>query len=227
MGCVAIAETNHWMRGGTYGWQAAGNGFVFIGWTNTEANMPAWGARDRRLGNNPLVFAVPYKKEAIVLDFAMTQFSYGKMEAAQLEGKRMPFPGGFNLEGELTDDPAAILESWRALPIGYWKGAGLALLLDILATILSAGISTQQISKREAEYGVSQVFIAIDIKKLSNFPAIETAISGIIADLKESVPDGPDAAVRYPGEQILLTRTDNLKNGIPVNKNVWDEIILF
>ncbi len=225
MGCVAIAETNHWMRGGTYGWQAAREGFVFIGWTNTEANMPAWGAKDRRLGNNPLVFAVPYGKEAIVLDFAMTQFSYGKMEAAQLEGKKMPFPGGFNNAGELTDDPAAILESWRALPIGYWKGAGLSLLLDILAAILSAGDSTHQLSKREAEYGVSQVFIAIDIKKLSNFPGIETAISEIITDLKGSVPDGPVAAIRYPGEQILLTRKDNLKNGIPVNKDVWDEII--
>lgn len=226
MGCVAIAETNHWMRGGTYGWQAAREGFVFIGWTNTEANMPAWGAKDRRLGNNPLVFAVPYGKEAIVLDFAMTQFSYGKMEAAQLEGKKMPFPGGFNNAGELTDDPAAILESWRALPIGYWKGAGLSLLLDILAAILSAGDSTFQLSKREAEYGVSQVFIAIDIKKLSNFPGIKMAISEIISDLKGSVPDGPTAAIRYPGEQILLTRKDNLKNGIPVNKDVWDEIIL-
>lgn len=226
MGCVAIANTNHWMRGGTYGWQAARKGFVFIGWTNTEANMPAWGAKDRRLGNNPLVFAVPYGKEAIVLDFAMTQFSYGKMEAAQLEGKKMPYPGGFNREGELTDDPAAILESWRALPIGYWKGAGLSLLLDILAAILAAGDSTFQLSKREAEYGVSQVFIAIDIKKLSNFPAIETTISDIIADLKGSVPDGPEAAIRYPGEQILFTRKDNLKNGIPVNKDVWDDIIL-
>lgn len=226
MGCVAIAETNHWMRGGTYGWQAAREGFVFIGWTNTEANMPAWGAKDRRLGNNPLVFAVPYGKEAIVLDFAMTQFSYGKMEATQLEGKKMPFPGGFNNAGELTDDPATILESWRALPIGYWKGAGLSLLLDILAAILSAGDSTHQLSKREAEYGVSQVFIAIDIKKLSNFPGIEMAISEIISDLKGSVPDGPVAAIRYPGEQILLTRKDNLKNGIPVNKDVWDEIIL-
>ena len=148
------------------------------------------------------------------------------MEAAQLEGKRLPFPGGFNGEGELTDDPAAILESWRALPIGYWKGAGLSLLLDILATILSAGNSTNELSKREAEYGVSQVFIAIAIKKLSNFPAIETAISEIIADLKGSVPDGPDASIRYPGEQILLTRDENLKNGIPVNKQVWDEINL-
>ena len=226
MGCVAIAETNHWMRGGTYGWQAARNGFVFIGWTNTEANMPAWGAWDRRLGNNPLVFAVPFGKEAIVLDFAMTQFSYGKMEAARLEGKRLPFPGGFNGEGELTDDPAAILESWRALPIGYWKGAGLSLLLDILATILSAGDSTHQLSKREAEYAVSQVFIAIDLKKLSNYPAIERTVADIIADLKKSVPDGPEADIRYPGERILHTRTENLRNGIPVNKHVWDEITL-
>jgi len=41
IGCVALANTNHWMRGGTYGWQAAKAGFVFIGWTNTTAIMPA------------------------------------------------------------------------------------------------------------------------------------------------------------------------------------------
>ncbi len=226
MGCVAIADTNHWMRGGTYGWQAAREGFAFIGWTNTEANMPAWGARDRHLGNNPLVFAVPFEKEAIVLDFAMTQFSYGKMEALQLEGKKLPFPGGFDPEGELTDDPAAILESWRALPIGYWKGAGLSLLLDITAAILSAGNATHQISGRDAEYGVSQVFIAIALKKLSNFSSIGTAISGIIADLKKSVPAGPLGTIRYPGEQIVHTRRENLQHGIPVNRKVWDEITL-
>jgi 3-dehydro-L-gulonate 2-dehydrogenase len=226
MGCVALANTNHWMRGGTYGWQAARQGFVFLGWTNTEANMPAWGAKDRRLGNNPLVFAVPFRTEAIVLDFAMTQFSYGKMEAARLEGRKLPFPGGFDREGRLTEDPAAILDSWRALPIGYWKGAGLALLLDIMATILAGGISTQEISKREVEHGVSQVFIAIDTKKLSNYPAIDHAISGIIGDLKKSVPDSTAEAIRYPGERVLSTRTENLKNGIPVKKKVWDEIVL-
>ena len=36
------------VRGGTYGWQAARKGFVFLGWTNTCANMPAWGAKDPR-----------------------------------------------------------------------------------------------------------------------------------------------------------------------------------
>jgi 3-dehydro-L-gulonate 2-dehydrogenase len=44
IGCVALAGTNHWMRGGYYGWQAAASGCVLIAWTNTIANMPAWGA---------------------------------------------------------------------------------------------------------------------------------------------------------------------------------------
>ncbi len=96
IGLIAMRNTNHWMRGGTYGWKAARKGYAFIGWSNTEANMPAWGAKDFRLGNNPLVLAVPYGKEAIVLDFAMSQYSYGKLELYQIEGKQLPFQGGFN-----------------------------------------------------------------------------------------------------------------------------------
>ncbi|MEI9943517.1 MAG: Ldh family oxidoreductase [Chitinophagaceae bacterium] len=80
IGCVALANTNHWIRGGTYGWHAAKAGFVFIGITNTIGVMPAWGAIDSRLGNNPFVMALPYKDEAIVLDMAMSQYSFGAME---------------------------------------------------------------------------------------------------------------------------------------------------
>jgi 3-dehydro-L-gulonate 2-dehydrogenase len=224
IGCVSIANTNHWMRGGTYGWQTAKRGFVFIGWTNTEKNMPAWGAKDSRLGNNPLVFAVPYKDEAIVLDFAMTQFSYGKMEATEIANKKLPFPGGFDNDGNLTNNPSEILETRRALPIGYWKGAGLSLLLDILATILSAGRSTKELSELEAEYGVSQVFIAIDTKKLSNFPAIKQTINEIIDDVKASIQDENQSAIRYPGERVVETRKENLDNGIPVLKKIWEKI---
>ena len=224
LGCVAIANTNHWMRGGTYGWQAAKKGFVFIGWTNTEKNMPAWGASESRLGNNPLVFAVPFGDEAIVLDFAMTQFAYGKIEAAKIEGKTLPFAGGFNKENELTNQPNEILETMRGLPIGYWKGAGLSLLLDILATILSAGLSTNKLSKLEAEYGVSQVFVTIDLKKLQNYPAIEKTISEIIEDYKSSATIDPNGEIRFPGENVVKTRIENLSKGIPVNQGVWNNI---
>lgn len=224
MGCVAISNTNHWMRGGTYGWYAARRGFAFIGWTNTEANMPAWGAKDRKLGNNPLVFAVPFGTEAIVLDFALSQFSYGKMESCQLEEQLLPYPGGFNEKGVLSNNPSEILSTRRALPIGYWKGAGLSLLLDIFAVILSGGASTLQLSKQEAEYGLSQVFIAFSLKKLKNFPAIESTIHEIIDDLKESLPDELEGKIRYPGERVVADRQHNLKYGIPVNKEVWELI---
>src|SRR5262245_2979657 len=80
MGCIALANNNHWMRAGYYGWKAAKKGYVMVSWTNTIGNMPAWNATDRRLGNNPIVIAIPYNGEAIVLDMAMSQFSYGKME---------------------------------------------------------------------------------------------------------------------------------------------------
>jgi 3-dehydro-L-gulonate 2-dehydrogenase len=213
------------MRGGTYGWRAAKKGFVFISWTNTCPNMPAWGAKDPKLGNNPFVIAVPYQDEAIVLDFAMTQFSYGKMESFNNEGKMLPYPGGYNSKGELTDVPGDILESWRALPTGYWKGAGLSLLLDIMAAILSGGQSTHQVKSCMSEYGVSQVFIAINIKTLQNFPSIENSIHQIIEDLKNSVPENENTKIRYPGESVLRIRAENLKNGIPVNKDIWEKIL--
>ncbi len=224
IGCVALANTNHWMRAGFYGWQAAKKGFAFIAWTNTIANMPAWGATNKKLGNNPLVFAVPFGENAIVLDFAMTQFSYGKMEAAKLEGKNLPFAGGFNENGELTKNPGAILKTGRALPIGYWKGTGLALLLDILAAVFSAGQATHEISKQKVEFGVSQVFIAIDLKNLQNYPSIEKTIQKIIDDIKNSIPEKKIDEIRYPGERVTRTREKNLEKGIPVSKSIWESI---
>ena len=223
LACVALANTNHWMRGGYYGWLAAKNKFVFIGWTNTIANMPAWGAVDARLGNNPLVIAVPYNREAIVLDMATSQFSYGALELASMKGEELPVQGGFNLKGELTKAPAEILESKRVLPIGYWKGAGLSLLLDILSAILSGGLSTNEITKRKTEYGLSQVFIAIDVQQLKNYQGIESCINNIITDYAQSTAEG-DREIIFPGERVLKTREKNLKNGIPVLKKVWNEI---
>ncbi|MEO7988594.1 MAG: 3-dehydro-L-gulonate 2-dehydrogenase [Chryseolinea sp.] len=227
LGCVALANTNHWMRGGYYGWQAARKGFVFIGWTNTMGNMPAWGGIDPKLGNNPLVIAVPYQNDAIVLDMALSQYSYGSLELYSLKNENLPVPGGFDSEGNLTTDAASIIKSRTVLPIGYWKGAGMSLLLDILATILSGGLSTAQISKLPAEQSLSQVFIAIDISKLSNYPAIEKTIQQIVDDYHASVPKENSKKVRYPGEYIGAIRETNLKEGIPVLKKVWDEINSF
>jgi 3-dehydro-L-gulonate 2-dehydrogenase len=225
IGCVALAHTNHWMRGGTYGWKAAKEGFAFICWTNTIANMPPWGAKDNHLGNNPLIFAVPFEDEAIILDMAMSQFSFGKIELMHMQGEELPVAGGFDIQGELTKDPGAITESSILLPAGYWKGAGLSLLLDILAAILSGGLATTDVSKEAAETNVSQVFIAIDLSKLHNASAISQTLQNIIEDYKSAVPAAGKSGIRYPGEGVVKTRKENLEKGIPVNEKVWAEIL--
>jgi 3-dehydro-L-gulonate 2-dehydrogenase len=224
IGCVALGKTNHWLRGGTYGWRAAKAGCVFIGWSNTIANTPAWGAVNHKLGNNPLVLAVPYGDEAIVLDMAMSQFSYGAMEMYSLKNEKLPVPGGYDTKGNLSTDPVEITNSQRTLPIGYWKGAGLSLLLDILATVLSGGLSVAEITAQDAERNLSQVFIAIDVSKLGANNSITKVIQNIIDDYRTSIPETPGKTVRYPGENVIKTRANNLAEGIPVSRKVWDEI---
>jgi 3-dehydro-L-gulonate 2-dehydrogenase len=220
MGCVALANTNHWMRGGSYGWQAVEAGAIGICWTNTLPNLPPWGAAVPKLGNNPLVIAVPRASGHIVLDMAMSQFSYGALASHRLRGERLPVEGGFDSQGNLTRDPEAIEISQRPLPIGYWKGSGLSLVLDMLAAMLSGGAATHQIpADPERETGISQVFMALSLSSFDNTGAIADAI---IRSL--SAPEGESSQVRYPGELVLRTRNENMALGLPVDRDIWREV---
>lgn len=221
MGCVALGNTNHWMRGGSYGWQAAEAGCIGICWTNTLANLPAWGGTTPQLGNNPLVFAVPRPGGHVVLDMAMSQFSYGALASYRERGELLPVDGGFDTEGSLTRDPAAIEASQRALPIGYWKGSGLSLMLDMVAAMLSGGLATHQISQDPLqETGLSQVFIAFHPSMLGSTEEQVRIANGIVESLKAF-----GGKVRYPGEKTMQIRQENLEIGIPVEPEVWQQVL--
>jgi 3-dehydro-L-gulonate 2-dehydrogenase len=108
--------------------------------------------------------------------------------------------------------------------MGYWKGAGLSLLLDILATILSGGRSVFSLSREKVEYGLSQVFIAIDISKLNHYARIGEMLREIVLDYKKSEPAAPDQAIVYPGERALARRAEYRRDGIPVDRVVWEAV---
>ena len=224
LGCVALANTNHWFRGGSYGWQAAEANCIGICWTNAYPSMPAWGARECRLGNNPLVLAVPRKEGHVVLDFAMSLYSYGKMNTYQKSKEKLPFAGGFDRRGRLTRDPGKIAQSRRALPIGLWKGSGLALLLDLIATLLTGGRSTAQIGREKTEFAVSQVFLAFDLQKTPAADLADQIVSEVIADF-QTAATVPGERVRYPGQQTLSIRRENLKAGVPVDPEIWRRVL--
>lgn len=222
IGVVALANTNHWMRGGNCGWQAAEAGMIGLCWSNTLPNLPPWGAADPRVGNNPLIVAVPRPAGHVVLDMAMSQFSVGALATYRMRGEQLPVVGGFDAEGRLTTDPAAIEASRRLLPMGFWKGAGLALVLDMIAALLSGGTSTHEIPPiPERETGQSQVFIAIDPSVMGGAGERSDIVDRIVDSLRGS--DGADD-VRYPGERTLETRQRSLADGVPVDSQVWSEV---
>ena len=225
IGCVAIRNTNHWMRGGTYGWQAADAGCVGICWTNTQPNMPAWGAKDRRIGNNPFIMSIPRAEGHVVVDMAVAQFSYGQMEAAALRGEQLPVPGGFDEDGNISCDPVAISKTWRVLPIGFWKGSGLSIVLDLVAAVLSGGNSSFKVGQLGGdEYQLSQVLIAIDATQIAGNEFLSSAVNEVLADIKASERVDEKQEIIYPGEKEANIRKQNLELGIPVEDVVWAKI---
>ena len=221
MGCVALKRTNHWMRGGSYGWQAAEAGCIGINFTNTIAIMPPWGAKEPAVGNNPLIIAVPRQEGHIVLDMAMSQYSYGKMQEAELRHQELAFFGGYDEEGNMSKDPAAIRKTQRALPVGMWKGSGLAVMLDLLASILSDGQSTGDITQSHGESNISQVFICIDAQLNPNYEDI----SNRILSYTKAAQSIAGETIYYPGERTLQTRLQNEKEGIPVDDGMWQKLM--
>jgi 3-dehydro-L-gulonate 2-dehydrogenase len=214
------------MRGGTYGWQAAGAGLMGICWTNTMPNLPPWGGAEPAIGNNPLVIAVPRAGGHVVLDMAMSQFSYGALESFRTRGEMLPVDGGFDAAGSLTRDPGAIEQSQRPLPIGFWKGSGLSVVLDMVAAMLSLGKATHQLSSDPLlESGISQVFLAINPAALGDGPRAAEIAGEIVASLQNCPAAKDGQKVRYPGEQTLRTRAENRELGLPVEPKVWAQIL--
>ena len=228
VGAVALGDSTHWLRGGSYGWQAAQAGFAAMCWSNTLPNLPPWGAATPAVGNNPLVMAVPSGEglAPVVLDVAMSQFSYGTLQAYRERGEELPVPGGFDNNGELTRDAGAIERSQRALPIGFWKGSGLAFALDVFAAMLSGGRATHEFSSDALqEVGQSQMFVAFAPESVAAKDEIARVVRGAAEALHAATPVEAGRVPRYPGEGTLRVRAESERLGVLVERKQWEAVL--
>ena len=225
---IGIRNTTHWMRGGSYGLYVARKGYIALMWTNTESVMPPWGTTECRLGNNPFVMAVPGKtgENPIVMDMAVSQYAYGKLAMTRLAGEKLPFPGGFDSEGNLTDDPGAIEKSRRILPIGYWKGSSFSFMLDLMGSLLTNGIGAADLDHvgKGSCGGASQVMIIIDPDKISDAAHRDEVINKAITHLKSAAPVENSRGAMVPGEDFANARVRQEKNGIEINDSLWGDV---
>jgi LDH2 family malate/lactate/ureidoglycolate dehydrogenase len=222
--CSAIHVT-HWGRAFAYTSRAAQDGTIGICTTNAIPNTMGWNSTKPLLGNNPLSIGVPrYGQDPIVLDISMSQAAHGKIATYAREGKEVPLSWGLDSEGKSTTNPNEILKSFRLLPFGDHKGAGLALMMELLTGALAGSMLSHeilQIERGSLNPGTTKLFIALDVRSFSSLEALGTKIEQYVHWLHETEPD---LHITLPGDRSWQMRRENLQNGIPIHSEIAAEL---
>lgn len=220
--CVAVRNNSHWLRAGRYALELADAGLMAICFTNTCMNLTAWGAKQPSTGNNPIAFAIPRAQGSLLMDMAVSQYAYGKLELMAQRGELLPEPCGYDSQGRETRDPAAIIQSGLMLPMALWKGSALSIMLDLMAATLAHGRTSLEIgAPAQGERGMSQVFIALHPAAVGDMEDAEARI-GRTLDFLHTLETGP---VHAPGERLAEIRARHLREGIPVEEETWAKIL--
>ena len=224
--CVALRNNSHWLRAGRYGLMMADAGMMGLCMTNTCMNLVAYGAKEPSTGNNPITFAIPRKAGSLVMDMAVSQYAFGKLEIMAQEGGMLDTACGYDLEGNLTNDPKKITESKLMMPMALWKGSALSIMIDLMTSMLSLGRTSLEIGKpSDGEAGMSQMFICMNPAAVVDMDKAEAQMEKTIAFLNGLEPKEGMSGVHAPGQNLEKTRAKNRERGIPVTEETWQKIL--
>lgn len=183
-------------------------------------HLPPWGGLDMLLSTNPLAVAVPAGKEpAIVLDMATTVAAYGKVKTKAQRGEMMPEGWMMDRQGRPLTDPQRAAEGFL-LPIGGYKGYGLALVLGLLAGNLNGAAMGKDVvdfnNDDTTETNTGHAIVAINIAAFQPLDEFRQGMDTLIRDIRNSQRLPGVDRIRLPGEGTHLARADREKNGIPL-----------
>ena len=183
-------------------------------------HLPAWGGLDMLLSTNPIAVALPGGEEpAIVLDMATTVAAYGKVKTKAQRGETMPEGWMMDRQGKPLTDPKRSNEGFL-LPIGGYKGYGLALVFGLLAGTLNGAAMGRDVVDFNADdtspTNTGHSIVAINIESFQPVADFKKSVDALARDLRRSERLPGVDRIRLPGEGSHAARADCLKNGIPM-----------
>lgn len=183
-------------------------------------HLPPWGGLDMLLSTNPLAVAVPAGEEpAIVLDMATTVAAYGKVKTKAQRGEMMPEGWMMDRQGNPLTDPKRANEGFL-LPIGGYKGYGLALVLGLLAGNLNGAAMGKDVvdfnNDDTSETNTGHAVVAINIAAFQDLKEFRQGMDTLIRDIRDSKRLPGVDRIRLPGEGTHSARADREKYGIPM-----------
>lgn len=183
-------------------------------------HLPPWGGLDLLLSTNPIAAAIPAAEEpAIVLDMATTVAAYGKVKAKAQRGEAMPEGWMIDREGRPITDPKRAGEGFL-LPIGGYKGYGLALVVGLLAGTLNGAAMGRDVVDFNADAAsatnTGQAIVAIDIAAFGDVAEFKRRVDRLVRELRASTRMPGVDRIWMPGEQSHARRAENARRGIPL-----------
>ncbi len=238
-GCVR--NSNHFGIAGYYAMMALQANMIGIAMTNTAAlGVPTFG-RKAMFGTNPFAFAAPANREgAFVLDMSTTVVTRGKIELFHRLGKELPPGWAVNRYGQPAKDPGSLLndmtqgEDGGILPLGGageinggHKGYGLAIMVDILTSVLSGGAFLQAVRDTETSSArVNHFFGAIKIDIFRDPKAFREDMDEMLASLRSCPLAEGAERVYFAGQKELENEKEASIHGIPLLKSVYDQLCM-
>jgi LDH2 family malate/lactate/ureidoglycolate dehydrogenase len=220
---------NHSGAASVYVRKLAEQGYIGIYMAVGNANhMAPWGGIDLLLSTNPIAIAVPAGDHPMVLlDIATTVAAYGKVKLAAQKGETMPDDWMIDRQGKPITDPKRSGEG-SLLPIGGYKGYGLAVMIGLLAGALNnAAVGKGTIdfnAHHDLITNTGQTIIAVDPSAFGDREEFIQRVIALVDDLKSSSTLPGVKEIRVPGEGAAKFMAERMRQGIPLTPELLDSL---
>jgi LDH2 family malate/lactate/ureidoglycolate dehydrogenase len=224
---VISRESNHFGAAAFWAQRMSDAGFLGIVMCNASPLVAPWQGKQPRLGTNPISVSVPGPKTWL-LDMATTAVAAGRIFKARINNlAEIPAGWAMDSEGVPTTSTDAAL-SGLLMPLGGYKGSGLAMMIEVLAGVLGGGAMTTElggIRYTDKPMRASQCFIAIDIGRFMPLERFAERMQMLAATIKSSAPAKGYDEVLLAGEPEWRAEALRRKQGVPVTDGTWRDLV--
>lgn len=223
---VALSRVNHIGRLGEYAETIARRGLVTMIITSGSmigGQVTPFGGKGRLFGTNPMAWGIPVGdgQTPLISDFATSAYASGKVSLAIHKNEQLPPGILIDSEGYPTNDPTALGKGGALLPFGTYKGYGLSLVIEIVATLLSGFAPA---SSEEFRFGNPTLMTAISIERFTTKEQFEKLVQELLTNVKATEPAPGFDEVLLPGEMEQRYYAQRTQEGISLPDATWEEL---
>ena len=226
IGMVTVRDSTHFGAAAWWAQKISREGFIGLVMCNATALVAPWQGRQRMLGTNPICMSVP-GPDTFLLDMATTTVALNKIYKAMLSGEKS-IPAGWAMDaaGNPTTDPETAING-LPMPLGGYKGSGLAVLVEILCAVLSGGAMLTEVGGirvKSIPMRASHFFLAIDVARFLPVEEFCARMKFLRDTLKSSPPATGFEEVLVAGEPEWRAEATRRRDGIPIARGIWDQL---